>query len=304
MTATTQDIKAPIMSPAGTVWPSLFALPMETNCQVFANTPVFSDAAGNAVDGSNTVNPPLLCWGMAVAGVNNLNSNAPYGAAAAQNVQIMQAAAYYNQDGSISLANMGQPAYAVDNQTCTLNPVASIASTVWLPFLGTIMPPGVGQSGIFFTTNTQVPVFLGYPNPMMLTLAAKIPVTLANIQAQTSGAAFNLGPVMPANARLLDIEVSLTTPLTGGGETHTTLAIQGGADAAGTLISIPSGAADLTTAAAASVFSGFGATNGGSNPYTKRGGQQLKATLTQTGGTLAGLTAGAFTVTILYTIIP
>lgn len=302
MTATTQDIKAPQLGSAGYIFPGLLSIPIEANCQIFANTPVFQDAAGFAVDGSNTVNPPVVCVGRAQTGVNNLSTNTPYGAQGAQQVTCEQGVFYYDQDGTITgTVNDFQPVFALDNQTCTVNAVQSLTATTWLPFLGVVQPPGQGQSGIVFTTNSQVPVFLGFPNPYGLVLRARVTVTLAQIQAKTSGTAFNFGPPMPPNARLLDLQVNLTTQLTGGGMTDAAFTLQGGTDTAGSLFG---GAAALNmTTAAVGAYTSIG-TNGGNNPYPSRGGQQLFGTLTATGGTLAGLTAGGFNVDLFYTLLP
>ena len=72
------------------------------------------------------------------------------------------------------------------------------------------------------------------------------------------------------------------------------MSLSGGSDAAGSII------------AASSVFTGAApaVATPGTNPYQNRAGQQLKATLTVTGGTLAALTAGALSVDLFYTILP
>lgn len=121
-----------------------------------------------------------------------------------------------------------------------------------------------------------------------------IDVPLATIQAGTSGVAFNVGAALPANCRLVDSDINVLTPLSGGGATAVTASLQGGTDAAGSLL------------AATTVFTGAAAINGqiGSNPYPSRGGQQLKMTITVTTGTQAGLTAGHLSIDIFYFIAP
>lgn len=120
-----------------------------------------------------------------------------------------------------------------------------------------------------------------------------IPITLAMIQAQTSGSAFNIGKVLPTNARVMDCEVAVTTPVSGGSLSGMTLKVQGSTDAAGALMG------------AQNVFTGCPAVGNtiGSNPYASRGGQQLQATLTASSDTLANATAGALIVNVFYAIV-
>lgn len=119
-------------------------------------------------------------------------------------------------------------------------------------------------------------------------------IPLATIQAQTSTVAFNVGAVLPANARLVDLNLNVATPITGGTISAITASVSGGSDAAGSLI------------ASHSVFTGANPTNSpvGSNPYPSRAGQQLKMVLTSTGDTLAHATAGSLNLEIFYAILP
>lgn len=121
-----------------------------------------------------------------------------------------------------------------------------------------------------------------------------VDVPLATIQAQTSGAAFNVGAALPASARLISAEIDVVTAISGGTLSAVTAALQGGSDAAGSIL------------AAVTVFTGAAASNSkpGSNPYPNRGGQQLKMTLTATGDTLANATAGHLSVAVFYEIVP
>jgi len=121
-----------------------------------------------------------------------------------------------------------------------------------------------------------------------------VDIPLATIQAQTSGTAFNVGAALPANARLVDENLNVLTAVSGGAISAVTATLQGGADAAGTII------------ASHSVFTGANPTNSpiGSNPYPSRGGQQLKLTLTSTGGALSTATAGHLSLDLFYTVQP
>lgn len=128
---------------------------------------------------------------------------------------------------------------------------------------------------------------------MMQHVSVDIP--LATIQAQTTAVAFNIGSPLPTNCRLVDYNVNVLTALSGGGATAVSATLQGGADAAGSLV------------ASHSVWTGANPTNSpvGSNPYSSRGGQQIKMTLTNDGThALSTLTAGHLSVDLFYTILP
>src|SRR5580658_4454785 len=276
MVATTQDIKSDKLGTEELPPPGLLGLPVETNTIIYGGTPVFSDANGYAVDGT-PASGGLFCWGRCEKQVNNLNTNTPFGAAAAQNVTIRPGCYYFASDGSVTAAQVGKAVYALDNETVTSSPVALPTSTVWLPYLGIVQPPGVGEAGIFLASNTKVPVYLGYPTPgTTIIMKAAIPLSLAFIQGETSTTAFNLGPVMPANAKLIDAEIICTQAFAGGGVSNLQASLQGGSDSAGSIV------------AEGAVYT-LNEINGavGSNAYQTRGGQQLKMTITETGGTLA-----------------
>ena len=292
MTAAIQDVTiTKKLGPDDVPSPSLLALPIEANKIIYGGTMVASNAAGNAVDVGDA--GAIFAWGRCEKQVNNLTTNVPYGAAGSQQVTIKPGAYFLFNDGSITAANVGQACYFVDNQTVGLQPVIT-GSSSFRPYAGIIQPPGLGEAGVTLPINTFVPVFVGSPTCVGQMFHANIAFNLAAIQALTSGTAFNVGPVLPANTRLVDYNINVPTPLSGGGATAVAITLQGGTDAAGSLI------------ASSSVFTGALAVIAtvGSNPYPSRGGQQLKATLTDTGGTLAGLTAGALSVDLFYTIVP
>lgn len=289
MTAASQDIVTTKLGTDEIPAPSLLSLPMEANKIIYGGTAVASNASGNAVDVGDAT--ALIAWGRAERQVNNLSTNAPYGAAGAQQMLIRPGVYYYVNDGSISAANVGQACFFVDNQTVSLS--AAGASAVRL-FAGIIQPPGAGQTGISFATNTQVPVFVGFPSGVGIELRYTVAIPLATIQAQTSGTAFNVGFPLPANARLNAAEINVATAITGGAISAVTASLSGGSDAAATII------------AATTVFTGAAPViaNPGTNPYTARGGQQIKMVLTSTGGALSTATAGSLSVDLFYTIVP
>lgn len=122
-----------------------------------------------------------------------------------------------------------------------------------------------------------------------------IDVPLATIQAQTSGAAFNIGAALPANAKVIASELDAIATLTGTGPmTAAHATVQGSADTAGSLI----GSQDVFTA------TGFFAGADEGNPYQSRGGQQLQMTITSVGGTLAAALTGHLAVNLYIVNLP
>lgn len=121
-------------------------------------------------------------------------------------------------------------------------------------------------------------------------------VTLNLAALQAAGAvltnAFNVGAVLPANARVVGAEIVVGSALNGSiGFVSAVASVEGAGDAAGSLI------------AAASVAT-TGTKGGiGTNPYLSRGGQQITTTVTLVGINLSALTAGSLTVNIFYTVI-
>jgi hypothetical protein len=291
MTAATQDIKTDKVGTEETPPPPLLALPVEANVQIFGGTFAASNSSGRAVPATSAA--ALFLWGRVERQINNLSSNPPYGAAAAQSVTIRPGPYYFSSDGSVTAASVGTLVYALDDNTVTSNPTKT-GVTYWLPFAGVVVPPALGDFGFSPTDATKVPVWVGYPWVAGVVMHATLSIPLATIQAATSGTAFNIGPVMPANARLIDAQVNVITAVSGGAISAATLSVSGGADAVTSIV----GATNVFTAAptpGAAV---------GTNPYPGRGGQQLKATLTTTGGAPSTATAGNLSVDVFYTIVP
>lgn len=120
-----------------------------------------------------------------------------------------------------------------------------------------------------------------------------IDIPLATIQAKTSGAAFNVGNALPANARLLAAEINVVATVTGGTISACSATVANTGETAGAI---------LTTT---DVFTATGLLRKvGTNPYLTRGGQQLQMVLTATGDTLAHATTGHLTLELYYTVQP
>jgi hypothetical protein len=119
----------------------------------------------------------------------------------------------------------------------------------------------------------------------------QVDLPLATIQAKTSGVAFNIGAALPAGAVVQDYDINVVAEVTGGTLSAVHATVQNTAETAGALI------------ASTDVFGTLGVQKiVGSNPYGNRGGQQLQATLTAVGDTLADATAGHIQVDIYYTV--
>lgn len=294
MTAATKDVPSPKVGTEDTPPPALLALPCASNVLIYGGTFAASDSSGNAVPCTSSA--ALMLWGRVERQVNNLNTNTPYGAAGAQNVTVRPGPYYFASDGSVTAAMVGQPVFALDDNTATTNPTVA-GATYWLPFAGIVVPPGVGEAGTSLPINTKIPVYVGYPSCTGMVLHATIDVPLATIQAQTSGTAFNLGPALPANAVIVASDINVITALSGGGETGTIAQVQNTSETAGALLGGNSGL-QVTSGTPDGIHAATG-----SDPFGKRGGEQLQMTLTATGGTLAGLTAGHLAVDLYYSIL-
>lgn len=117
-------------------------------------------------------------------------------------------------------------------------------------------------------------------------------ITKTNLNAAGgSPATFNIGSVLPANAKVLGAEINVTQALSATLLIAANATIQGTGDSVGSLIS------------SVSVMSAGTFRNGGSNPYLSRGGQQLTLIISLTGASFSALTAGALTVNVFYTVI-
>jgi len=282
MTAAIQDIQTNKLGTDEIPPPNYLALPVEAGKTIYGGTAVCSNAAGNAVNAGDA--GALMAWGRCERQVVNTA-----GAAGAATVLIRPGAYYFVQDASITVANVGQPCFFVDDSTVSISPGGTSACR---PYAGIILPPAIGEAGIFLPVNTKVAVYVGTPGPGNTVLRYTVALTLAQIQASTSGTAFNVGVPLPTNARLIASEINVATALSGGGATAVTASLSGGVDAAATILS------------AQSVFTGAAPVNAapGTNPYAARGGQQIKMVITTTTGTNAGLTAGVMSVDLFYSI--
>lgn len=160
MTAATQDVKSDKEGTEELPDIPLYAFPVETNTQIFGGTMVATNAAGNAVPASAA--GAKIVWGRCERQINNLNTNAPFGAAGAQFVLVRKGIFYQNQDATIAQANVGQNCFAVDDNTVSLSDNGGTR-----PYAGVIQPIAKNATKSLATTD-QVPVWLGYANAYAL----------------------------------------------------------------------------------------------------------------------------------------
>jgi hypothetical protein len=119
-----------------------------------------------------------------------------------------------------------------------------------------------------------------------------VQIPLTTLQSfVTPSQSFNVGPVLPANARLLGAEIVVNIAFTGPGLVSATGTVQGSTDAAGTLVT----GASLTTVQKVG--------NNGSNPYNSRGGQQVTVVVTLVGLNLNQLTSGNINVNLFFQVL-
>lgn len=276
--ALSKDRKTDRMGVEDSVIPQVLSFPVAANTKIYGGSMVATDAAGNAVPASAST--ALKLWGRCELQIDNTGGNA-----GDKSVDV-RPGAYYFASGlsgdAIVVADRGLAAYASDDFTVNLTDGGGTR-----PFAGTILDVRAdGQVAVL------VGISLAYAQQPSEVVRYTVDLPLATIQGKTSGAAFNLGSVLPTNARLLGCEVNVIAVITGGTISAMSATVQGGSDAAGTII----GATDAYTATG--VFA-----TAGSNPYQSRGGQQLHMTLTATGDTLAHATAGHLSVDLFYAIV-
>lgn len=118
-------------------------------------------------------------------------------------------------------------------------------------------------------------------------------VTTANLQAAGAilTSSFNIGSVLPANARVLGVEINVTQILAGLGLSVALITVQGSGDTVGSLLA-------SNTLLTTGLYGGTG-----TNQYLSRSGQQLVATVTLTGAFLSTITSGSFTVNVFYAVV-
>jgi hypothetical protein len=266
------DIFPPIYGPIG----------ISANLLMYGGGMAATDGSGNAVKADAATAQVVV--GVTRKNYYNRTTDPSGGAAGAVQGEFLAGCfpMYISTDGgAITNANRWQDVYVVDDQTISLNPVGT-GGINRLPagYLVTVDSLGGPTNGLAW-------IQIGEPNPSAAPKHIAINLTLAQIQAQTSGTAFTIWTA-PANFWLQNANITCTQTFAGGGESAMTATLQGGADSAGSIVAVGS----VQTA-------GLVLATAGSNPYMKRGGQAIKITLNETGGTLATLTAGTLQIDLI-----
>lgn len=265
------DIFPPIYGPIG----------LDANLLLFGGGMVGTNSSGNLVKADAATCVQVV--GVSRRTYFNRTTDPSGGAAGAVVAEVLAGVfpMFISTDGgAITNANRWQELYVVDDQTVSLtSTTAAGVNRQPAGYLVTIDTSGGPNNGLAW-------IQIGENNPYSTIKHLTVNLTLAQIQAQTSGTAFTI-VTLPTPFYVLGAEIVNTQAFAGGGASAMTATLQGGADAAGSMI------------ASGTVFAA-NAINAvpGSNPYQKRGGQAIKLTLTETGGTLATLTAGTLTIDI------
>lgn len=262
------------------VFPAIYGpIGVAANLLLFAGGLVATDSSGNLVKADAAT--ALQVVGVSRRTYFNRSTDPSGGAAGAVLAEVLAGPFPFfisTDGGTITNANRWQELYVVDDQTVSLTSTTSGG--------GNRLPAGylIAVDTLGGPTNGLAWVQVGENNPYAAVKHLTINLTLAQIQAQTSGTAFTI-VTLPTPFFLQNAEIVNTQAFAGGGAATMVATLQGGADAAGSII------ASGTVFAANAINAAPG-----SNPYQKRGGQAIKLTLTETGGTLATLTAGTLTV--------
>lgn len=150
MTAATQDVLTDKLGDEDIPDPALLAFPVEASTKIYGGTLVATNAAGNAVPAGTA--GALVIWGRCEKQVDN-----SAGTAGALTVSVRKGPFYFANDGSIAQANIGQNAYAVDDNTVSLSDGGGTRL-----FAGVIYP--IGETTLSLTTTSKVPVWVGLSN--------------------------------------------------------------------------------------------------------------------------------------------
>ena len=271
------------------VLPQLLYFPVAAATTIYGGAIVCTDASGNAVPASAT--STLIAWGRAERQVVNTTA-AGFGSAGELSVTVHQGVFFFNNStiSAVAAANVGQACYCENDNVISLT---SQGGT--LPFAGTIVAyseQGLAEAGVAGQVGVLLGIAMANAQQPTELVHATIDIPLATIQAKTSTTPFNIGSVLPTNCQLLSTELDVIATVTGGSISACHIVVQNTSAAAGEIM------------ASSDVYTATGLQNHvGSNPYQTRGGQQLQATLTTVGDTLANATAGHLAVSLFYAVL-
>ena len=164
MTAAVQDIKAERINPEDSAYPLIDSRPVEAATNIWGNTMVAINAAGNAVPAS--ANPALQVIGRCERQALNTVAAGSSGIAGALSVDVRPGAYWWNNSTGADLiapANAGQLCYAADDNTVALTdgggtrPVAGIIYNMKFDGSGKVgVLTGMGV-GSLYKVNPEIP---------------------------------------------------------------------------------------------------------------------------------------------------
>ena len=198
---------------------NLLSLPVVAADIIYAGALVALDTSGNAQPAAAAAN--LVAVGRAVEKVDNSS-----GSAGDLNVEVRQGVFKFANADTIAAANVGDPAFIVDDQT-----VAKVSSDGARSRAGTIM--GVDSDGVWVAvglTNRPVPYYL------TVTIADISSADQVYVAVPIAGLVTNIRSVI--DAAITDADAALTTKIGG-------VAITGGG---GTVANAGSAAGDVDSA--------------------------------------------------------
>jgi hypothetical protein len=271
--------------------------PVKANVKVLKGGMVAIDSAGRAMPAGAASGGSVVALGKASATINNLTGSELGGAAGAADVEIECGIHYWENSASsdeIAADDVGLPCYVVDDQT-----VALTSSS------GTRIIAGIIKE---VTAAGKVGV-LQSPEAWAIAQAAALAAAGISVQKRTvtvghadltdadTSQDINIGAVLPANARIIGVDMRALTAFAGG--TVSALAVDIGTS--GDVDALIDGA-DLFTAA----VDGGPATMPLGIRHNKTfatAGAQLSARFVSTGDNLVNLTAGSVIIDVLFAVL-
>lgn len=208
------------LTPFGGMHPSRGTYPIAANTKIYKGSQVALDSSGRAIPATSIASGAVIVVGKASATYDNLTGSALGGAAGAVDVEVEFGIFRFANSDSIAAANVGQMAYAVDDQT-----VAKSSSNGARPLAGPIME--VDSSGVWVYLGPHVAAFESRGDVQVVSVT----VGEADLTAAATSQAIAIGSSVPAGARILGASIRLTTPFTGGGATSCVVDIGSTGDA-------------------------------------------------------------------------
>lgn len=271
--------------------------PVKANVKVLKGTIVCLDSAGRAMPGGTAASGCVTAMGKASATINNLTGSELGGAAGAADVEIECGIHFWENSGGgdeIAADDVGLPCYVVDNQTVALT------SDSGARVVGGIITEvtAAGKVGVLMS-----PAASAIASASALAAAGisvqKRTVTVghADLTDADTSQDVNIGAALPANARIIGVDVRGFTAFAGGSVSALALDI----GTSGDIDALVDGA-DLFAAA---VDGGPSTMPTGIRPNKTfaTAGAQLVARFVSTGDNLVNLTAGAVTIDVLFAVL-